>query len=89
MRFPRSSWVAAARWGNSVAFEQLVLAHRREPFTHGYRMLPAAQDAEDALQESPLAAWRGMAGFDARSSLRTAGVTTTGAIVATYVRAAD
>ena len=38
---------------------------------HCYRMLGSAQDAEDALQETLLAAWRGFAGFEGRSSVRT------------------
>ena len=53
------------------AFEQLTRTHRRELFAHCYRMLGSIQDAEDAVQESLLAAWRGLPGFDGRSSLRT------------------
>jgi RNA polymerase sigma-70 factor (TIGR02960 family) len=54
----------------SAAFEQLVAPHRRELHAHCYRMLGSPQDAEDALQEALLAAWRGIAGFERRSSLR-------------------
>ena len=53
-----------------AAFDRLVAAHRRELYAHCYRMLGSVQDAEDALQESLLAAWRGLPGFEARSSLR-------------------
>jgi RNA polymerase sigma factor (sigma-70 family) len=44
--------------------------HRRELYAHCYRMLGSVQDAEDALQEALVAAWRGLAGFEGRSSLR-------------------
>jgi RNA polymerase sigma-70 factor (TIGR02960 family) len=53
------------------AFEELVASHRTELYAHCYRMLGSVQDAEDALQESLLGAWRGIAGFEGRSSLRT------------------
>jgi RNA polymerase sigma-70 factor (ECF subfamily) len=51
-------------------FEQLVAAHRRELLAHCYRMLGSVQDAEDALQEALLGAWRGLGGFEGRSSAR-------------------
>jgi RNA polymerase sigma-70 factor (TIGR02960 family) len=60
-----------AQHGDESAFEGLVTRHRRELYAHCYRMLGSVQDAEDALQESLLAAWRGLAGFAGRSSLRT------------------
>ncbi len=63
--------LADARRGDEAAFEELVRQHRRELHAHCYRMLGSVQDAEDALQESLLAAWRGLAGFQGRSSLRT------------------
>jgi RNA polymerase sigma-70 factor (ECF subfamily) len=53
-----------------VDFEELVAPHRRELHAHCYRMLGSVQDAEDALQEALLAAWRGLSGFEGRSSLR-------------------
>jgi RNA polymerase sigma-70 factor (TIGR02960 family) len=62
--------VASARQGDSAAFERLVVGYRRDLYAHCYRMLGSVQDAEDALQEALLGAWRGMAGFEARSSLR-------------------
>jgi RNA polymerase sigma-70 factor (TIGR02960 family) len=52
-------------------FETLVAEHRRELFAHCYRMLGSPQDAEDALQEALLGAWKGYAGFEGRSSVRT------------------
>jgi RNA polymerase sigma-70 factor (TIGR02960 family) len=55
---------------DEAAFERLVARHRGELYAHWYRMLGSVQDAEDALQESLLGAWRGMAGFEGRSSLR-------------------
>lgn len=63
--------LADARRGDEAAFELLVERHRGELYAHCYRMLGLVQDAEDALQESLLGAWRGLAGFDGRSSLRT------------------
>jgi RNA polymerase sigma-70 factor (TIGR02960 family) len=62
--------LAAARGGGSTAFEELVAPYRRELFAHCHRMLGSFQDAEDALQESLVAAWRGLSGFQGRSSLR-------------------
>ncbi len=59
-----------ARAGDEAAFERLVQAHRRELYAHCYRMLGSVQDAEDALQESLIGAWRGLAGFEGRGSLR-------------------
>src|SRR5919198_3015788 len=63
--------LAAARRGDAGAFEQLVGPHRRELLAHCYRMLGSLNDAEDALQETLLAAWRGISGFEGRSSIRT------------------
>ena len=63
--------LAAARGGDEAAFARLVSTHRRGLLTHCYRVLGSPADAEDALQESLLAAWRGLAGFEGRSSLRT------------------
>jgi RNA polymerase sigma-70 factor (TIGR02960 family) len=65
-----SELLAAARRGDPAAFERLVSSHRRELYAHCYRMLGSVQDAEDALQESLLGAWRGLASFEGRSSLR-------------------
>ncbi|TDE38565.1 RNA polymerase subunit sigma-70 [Actinomadura sp. 6K520] len=63
--------LAKARAGDTAAFDALVTGYRGELKAHCYRMLGSLQDAEDALQESLLAAWRGLGGFEGRSSLRT------------------
>jgi RNA polymerase sigma-70 factor (ECF subfamily) len=60
-----------ARAGDQAAFGQLVDGHRRELEVHCYRMLGSLQDAEDALQETLLAAWQGLGGFEERASVRT------------------
>jgi RNA polymerase sigma-70 factor (ECF subfamily) len=60
----------AARGGDEGAFEQLVAPHRRELHAHCYRMLGSVHDAEDVLQEALLRAWRALARFEGRSSLR-------------------
>ncbi|WP_137109732.1 RNA polymerase subunit sigma-70 [Rhodobacter sp. SY28-1] len=57
-----------ARAGDQLAFESLVSPHRRRIFVHCYRMLGSPHDADDALQETLLAAWRGLATYDGRGS---------------------
>jgi RNA polymerase sigma-70 factor (TIGR02960 family) len=63
--------VARARAGDAEAFRQLIDPYRRELQVHCYRILGSAQDAEDALQETLLAAWQGLGGFQGRASIRT------------------
>src|SRR5689334_9983246 len=63
--------VARARSGDGEAFRQLTEGYRQELQVHCYRILGSAHDAEDLLQETLLAAWRGLEGFEGRSSLRT------------------
>jgi RNA polymerase sigma-70 factor (ECF subfamily) len=60
-----------ARAGDGDAFRTLTEPHRRELQVHCYRMLGSLQDAEEALQDTLLAAWRAIGAFEARSSLRT------------------
>ena len=60
-----------ARAGDDQAFGELVEPYRGELRLHCYRILGSLTDAEDLLQETLLAAWRGLAGFEGRASLRT------------------
>jgi RNA polymerase sigma-70 factor (TIGR02960 family) len=60
-----------ARAGDGEAFRALVEPHRRELQVHCYRMLGSLHDAEDLLQETLLAAWRGIGGYEGRASIRT------------------
>ena len=63
--------MSRARAGDGEAFRALTEPHRRELQVHCYRMLGSFQDGEDALQDTMLAAWRGLEGFDGRASIRT------------------
>ncbi|MCW2908675.1 MAG: polymerase subunit sigma-70 [Actinomycetia bacterium] len=63
--------ITRARSGDGEAFRQLIGPHRRELMVHCYRILGSTQDAEDALQETMLAAWQGLRGFEERASVRT------------------
>jgi RNA polymerase sigma-70 factor (ECF subfamily) len=60
----------AARGGDENAYGRLVERYRSELQAHCYRMLGSVHDAEDALQDALLRAWRGLANFEGRSSLR-------------------
>jgi RNA polymerase sigma-70 factor (ECF subfamily) len=60
----------AARAGDGDAYGQLVGRYRDELHAHCYRMLGSVPDAEDALQETLLRAWRGLPRFEGRSSFR-------------------
>ena len=60
-----------ARAGDREAFRELTEPYRRELQLHCYRMLGSVQDAEDTLQETLLAAWRGLDRFEERASVRT------------------
>ena len=59
-----------ARGGDEDAFRRLVEPYRRELHAHCYRMLGSVHDADDALQDALLRAWRGLGRFEGRSSLR-------------------
>ncbi len=63
--------ITRARAGDGDAFRELTEPHRRELQVHCYRMLGSFQDAEDALQDTLLAAWQGLGGFEGRASIRT------------------
>ena len=62
--------LARAQRGDEDAFAQLTEPYRRELQLHCYRIVGSLQDAEDLLQETMLAAWRGLEQFEGRSSLR-------------------
>jgi RNA polymerase sigma-70 factor (TIGR02960 family) len=59
-----------ARAGDNSAFDELVAPYRGELHAHCYRMLGSLHDADDALQEALIGAWKGLGGFEGRSSLR-------------------
>ena len=63
--------ISRARAGDGDAFQELTAPYRRELLVHCYRMLGSFADAEDVLQDTLLAAWQGIAGFEGRASLRT------------------
>jgi RNA polymerase sigma-70 factor, ECF subfamily len=67
---PRPELVAAASSGDEAAFAAIVEPHRAQLHAHCYRMLGSVYDADDALQETLLRAWRGLSRFEGRSALR-------------------
>src|SRR6476646_4782308 len=71
-RMVTADLLSRARAGDGEAFRELAGPHRRELQVHCYRMLGSFADAEDAVQETMLAAWQGIGGFtEERASLRT------------------
>src|SRR5213592_339582 len=62
--------LSRARAGDETAFRELVDPYARELQLHCYRILGSLQDAEDQLQETLVAAWRGLDEFEERASLR-------------------
>jgi RNA polymerase sigma-70 factor (TIGR02960 family) len=70
-RMVAADLIARAQAGDGDAFRELTEPHLRELQVHCYRMLGSFADAEDALQNTLLAAWQGLGGFEGRASLRT------------------
>lgn len=66
-----ASTLARAQAGDQEAFRELTDPYRAELLAHCYQILGSVADAEDMLQETLLAAWRGLTGFEGRSSVRT------------------
>ena len=67
---PGEPTLSRARQGDQHAFRELTDPYRAELQLHCYRILGSLQDAEDQLQETLLAAWRGLDGFEGRASVR-------------------
>lgn len=68
---PKAELLGLARAGDGPSFDRLVAPYRRQLGSHCYRMLGSPHDADDALQETMIAAWKGLASFEGRSSLKT------------------
>jgi RNA polymerase sigma-70 factor (TIGR02960 family) len=71
MQMDTTDLIARARAGDHDAFRDLVQGHSHELQVHCYRILGSLQDAEDALQETLVSAWRNLGEFAQQSSLRT------------------
>ena len=59
-----------ARTGDKASFDELMAPYQGELHAHCYRMLGSVHDSDDALQDALLGAWKGLPGFEGRSSLR-------------------
>ena len=71
MELVTADLISTARAGDGEAFKKLTEPYRRELQVRCYRMLGSFQDAEDALQDTLLAAWQGLGKFEGRASIRT------------------
>src|SRR5687768_9636449 len=71
MRVVPADLISRARAGDGDAYRELTEPYRQELQVHCYRMLGSFQDAEDALQDTLLAAWRALDRFEGRASIRT------------------
>jgi RNA polymerase sigma-70 factor, ECF subfamily len=69
-RIDEATLLEAARAGDEQAFERLLEPHRGALRVHCYRLLGSLHDADDALQETSLRAWRGLRGFEPRGPFR-------------------
>lgn len=69
-RVDQGELLAAARNGDDQAFTRLLEPHRRSLHVHCYRLLGSLHDADDALQETSLRAWRSIGNFEPRGSFR-------------------
>src|SRR5215212_5519899 len=67
---PSTALLGAARSGDEDAYARLIAPYRGELHAHCYRMLGSVHDADDALQDALLRAWRALGRFEGRSSLR-------------------
>jgi RNA polymerase sigma-70 factor (TIGR02960 family) len=70
MESDETGLIAEAQRGDQAAFEKLAVTYTVQLHAYCYRMLGSVHDADDALQETLLGAWRGIGGFEGRSSLR-------------------
>jgi RNA polymerase sigma-70 factor (ECF subfamily) len=68
--FDDAALLAAARGGDEHAFERLLEPHRRALHVHCYRLLGSLHDADDALQETLVRAWRGLGHYEPRAPFR-------------------
>ena len=67
---PGQELLKAASGGDRGAFDRLIAPYHGELQAHCYRMLGSVHDAEDAMQDALVGAWRGLRGFEERSSVR-------------------
>ena len=71
LRTSENELLEQARGGDEEAFRRLIEPHRADLHAHCYRMLGSLHDADDALQDALLRAWRGLLKFEGRSATHT------------------